>query len=159
MSDDPKRSDEERSARDADDTGGGDAGGSDADDDILGDAIDRAEPTPNDQSTTDTSPEQMSDQPATDTQTGAQPSDQSPDGGESTVRRYVNYAILAVLLLLAFVAVVQFYLATGSAINTWITPEYRSLFRALFNLAVLLAVGAGVAYQLRRMDLGGSGED
>lgn len=72
------------------------------------------------------------------------------------VRRYVDYALLAGLLFLAFVAVIQFYLSVGSAINTWVTPEYRSLFRALFNLAVLLAVGAGLAYQLRRMDFGGS---
>ena len=109
--------------------------------------------------TDDASPANARDpQPMSDTTTTDESSGTEPDGESSgRVRRYVDYALLAGLLLLALVAVLQFYLSVGSAINTWVTPEYRSLFRALFNLAVLLAVGAGLAYQLRRMDLGGNG--
>jgi len=152
-------SDGSRSGDDADRTENRDRTGDAEDDDLLGDAIDRAEPTDDqsatDAATSDTTATQMTDHSATDSN-GGQPANESEGAGKSTIRRYVDYAILGGLLVLAFVAVIQFYLATGSAINTWINPEYRSLFRALFNLAVLLAVGAGVAYQLRRMDLGGS---
>jgi len=69
----------------------------------------------------------------------------------SRVRRYANYAILLVLGLLAFVAVIQLYLSVSNVIRTWINPEYRSLFQAAFNLVVLLAAGVGISYQLRRL--------
>ncbi|WP_251343029.1 hypothetical protein [Haloplanus halophilus] len=82
------------------------------------------------------------------------------DGGSETggdedsgarVRRYANYAVLIVLGLLAFVAVVRLYLSVSNVIATWITDEYRSLFQAAFNLVVLLAAGVGISYQLRRL--------
>lgn len=81
------------------------------------------------------------------------------DGGDRYARfkRYVDYAVLAGLLLLAFVAVVQFYFAASSAIGTWVTYEYRAPFRAAFNLVVLLLAGLGVSLQLRR--LGGDGDE
>lgn len=92
--------------------------------------------------------------------TDASGSDADADGGRvARVRRAVDYAVLGVLLLVGLVAVFQFYTSTQSAITTWVTPEYRSVFRALFNLAVLLAVGGGVAYQLRRMEFGGRRTD
>ncbi|WP_435068456.1 hypothetical protein [Haloplanus sp. C73] len=69
----------------------------------------------------------------------------------SNVRRYANYAILLVLGLLAFVAVIRLYLSVSNVIGTWITDEYRSLFQAVFNLVVLLAAGVGISYQLRRL--------
>jgi uncharacterized membrane protein len=75
--------------------------------------------------------------------------DGADDG--SRVRTYANYALLAVLGLLAFIALIQFYLSTSRVIGTWVTPEYRSLFQALFNLVVLLLAGLGISYQLRRM--------
>lgn len=65
--------------------------------------------------------------------------------------RYVNYAVLAGLLLLGLVAALQFYLAAGAAISRWVAPEYASLFRALFNLVVLLLAALGVSVQLRRL--------
>jgi hypothetical protein len=67
------------------------------------------------------------------------------------LRRYANYAVLLVLGLLAFVAVIQLYLSVSNVIRTWIEPQYRSLFQAAFNLVVLLAAGLGISYQLRRL--------
>jgi uncharacterized membrane protein len=89
--------------------------------------------------------------------------DTTPDGSDApenaeetttngrTVRQYANYAVLLVLGLLAFVAVIQLYLSVSNVIRTWIEPEYRSLFQAAFNLIVLLAAGLGISYQLRRL--------
>ncbi len=84
----------------------------------------------------------------------------APDGDDARTRieRYVNYAVLAGLLLLAFVAVVQFYAAASAAIGTWVTYEYRAPFRAVFNLVVLLLAGLGVSVQLRRLRGGDEGE-
>lgn len=76
------------------------------------------------------------------------------DGSErlgERVTEYLNYALLAGLLLFALVAAANLYGAVGSAINEWVAREYRSLFRAAFNLAVLLAALAGVSYQARRL--------
>jgi uncharacterized membrane protein len=92
-------------------------------------------------SETDTTPE--SESTATD-------ADENEGRGER-VRRYANYAVLLVLGILAFVAVIQLYLSVSNAIRTWIEPEYRSLFQAAFNLVVLLAAGLGISYQLRRL--------
>jgi uncharacterized membrane protein len=90
--------------------------------------------------------------------------DTTPDGSDASenteeattsdrgrVRQYANYAVLLVLGLLAFVAVIQLYLSVSNVIRTWIEPEYRSLFQAAFNLVVLLAAGLGISYQLRRL--------
>jgi hypothetical protein len=103
-----------------------------------------------------------SDEPTPDrTADAASPGDESTDGGEAAdeteglvsrkQRRYFDYAVLAVLSVLAFVALVQFYLNVSSAIGRWVEPPYRSLFQAAFNLAVLLLAGAGISIQLRRM--------
>ena len=80
------------------------------------------------------------------------------DGQYARFKRYVDYAVLAGLLLLAFVAVVQFYFATSSAIGTWVAPEYRAPFRAVFNLVVVLFAGLGVSLQLRRLGGGATGD-
>jgi len=76
--------------------------------------------------------------------------DNETQGGRN-VRRYANYAVLLVLGLLAFVALLRLYFSVSNAITTWITAEYRSLFQAAFNLVVLLAAGVGISYQLRRL--------
>jgi hypothetical protein len=82
--------------------------------------------------------------------------DDGGHSGGSRVRRGIDYALLAGLGLLAFVAVVQFYLAVDATITQWVTREYRAPFRAVFNLAVLLVAGAGIYRQLDRMGVGGS---
>ena len=92
-----------------------------------------------------------------ETDTTTDGSDASENTEEATtndrgrVRQYANYAVLLVLGLLAFVAVIQLYLSVSNVIRTWIEPEYRSLFQAAFNLVVLLAAGLGISYQLRRL--------
>lgn len=95
----------------------------------------------------------------TESTTNATPDDRAesnPDrSGRSTttststtdVRRYLQYALLAGLSLLAFVAALQFYVNAAAAIDQWIAAEYRSLFKAAFNLVVLLVAGAGIAWQ------------
>lgn len=67
------------------------------------------------------------------------------------VRRYLNYALLAGLVLLAVIAGLRFYFEASTAINQWITSEYRSLFQAAFNLIVLLLAGLGISRQVSRL--------
>jgi uncharacterized membrane protein len=93
-------------------------------------------------SETDTTPDESESAPEPETE-------DEDEGGR--VRRYANYAVLLVLGILAFVAVIQLYLSVSNAIRTWIEPEYRSLFQAAFNLVVLFAAGVGISYQLRRL--------
>ncbi len=74
------------------------------------------------------------------------------DGDEGRdLRRTLNYMLLAGLSLLALIATLQLYLNVSSAINQWISHEYRSLFQAAFNLVVLLLVGTGMVWQVRRL--------
>ncbi|MFC6824339.1 hypothetical protein [Halopelagius fulvigenes] len=105
---------------------------------------------------TDTNPNPDPDDSATDTR----PSDRQewPDpsrgGGESTaeqLKRYLNYAVLAGLVLVALVSVFQLYSAVTRTINTFVTPEYRAPFLAAFNLVVLLVVALGISLQLKRL--------
>jgi uncharacterized membrane protein len=98
----------------------------------------------------DTDPDPDRD-PSIDAATAADEAEDQDDDGGFRVRRYANYAVLLVLGLLAFVAVIRLYLSVSDAIATWINPEYRSLFQAAFNLVVLLAAGVGISYQLRRL--------
>lgn len=66
-------------------------------------------------------------------------------------RRWVNYLVLAALAFLALVAGVRFYAAVGTMINRFVVREFRPIFHATFNLALLFLAGAGVTIQLRRM--------
>lgn len=67
------------------------------------------------------------------------------------LRRTLNYVLLAGLSLVALIATLQLYFNVSSAINQWISHEYRSLFQAAFNLVVLLLVGSGMVWQVRRL--------
>ena len=67
------------------------------------------------------------------------------------LRRTLNYVLLAGLSLLTLIATLQLYFNVSSAINQWITHEYRSLFQAAFNLVVLLLVGSAMVWQVRRL--------
>jgi len=67
------------------------------------------------------------------------------------LRRTLNYVLLAGLSLLALIATLQLYLNVSATINQWISQEYRSLFQAAFNLVVLLLVGTGMVWQVRRL--------
>jgi hypothetical protein len=69
----------------------------------------------------------------------------------SRVRRFLDYALFAALTVVALVAVVGLYTAVSAAISTWVTSEFRPLFRAVFNLVVLLLAVAGIARQAGRL--------
>lgn len=69
----------------------------------------------------------------------------------STVRRYLAWGSLFVLSLFAVFAMIQFYASATDAIDLWIEPKYQPIMRAAFNLAVLLAAGAGVSLSLREL--------
>lgn len=102
----------------------------------------------------------QTEDPMTDTTDDIDPADGSesatdPDddrsGERSDLRRTLNYALLGGLSLLALIATIQLYLNVSSAINQWVTYEYRSLFQAAFNLTVLLLVGSAMVWQVRRL--------
>lgn len=82
-------------------------------------------------------------------------SDTTPDADEPSLRnnveRYARYLLVAGLSLLALIAMMRFYFAASATIDTWISRDYRSLFQALFNLALLLLAGAGIAWQARKI--------
>ncbi|ODR81982.1 hypothetical protein BG842_10920 [Haladaptatus sp. W1] len=59
---------------------------------------------------------------------------------------------IAVLVLLAVVALFQFYMSALDVIRTFVADQYRSLFNAVFNLVVLLAAGIGISVVVREMD-------
>jgi hypothetical protein len=78
-------------------------------------------------------------------------SDTDAETETSDVRRYIDYVLLGGFLLLAGVAGISLYLSAGQVITDWVAPEFRSLFRTAFNLVVLLVVGVGISWQLRRL--------
>ncbi|GAB7093056.1 hypothetical protein JCM30237_02080 [Halolamina litorea] len=92
----------------------------------------------------------MTEQPTTDTDPTEDRTDDRTDDG-SDLRRTLNYVLLGGLALLGLIATIQLYLNVSSAINQWITYEYRSLFQAAFNLVVLLLVGVGMLWQVQRL--------
>lgn len=69
----------------------------------------------------------------------------------SRLRDVLNYGVLAGLLLLALVSAVGLYTSVSGVISTWVAPEWQPLFRAAFNLVVLLLAGGGIAWQARRV--------
>jgi len=103
----------------------------------------------------------MSDDDTTDEMTQAQtderPSDATAETDEPTrstadrVRRGLDYLLLAGLAIFALVAAVGFYTSAQGAIRTWVSPDFRPVVSAAFNLVVLLVVGAGLVRQVRRL--------
>jgi len=71
---------------------------------------------------------------------------------ELDIRTYLYRGALVVLVLLAVVALFQFYTSALNVIRTFVSPRYRSLFNAMFNLVVLLAAGIGISFVIREMD-------
>ena len=101
-------------------------------------------------SDTDTASPSEPDPRPTDAANAPDAPDADRESTPRDLRRYLNYAVLAGLVLLALVAGLRFYLAAGATIDRWVAEEYRSLFHAAFNLAVLLLAALGVSAQLRR---------
>jgi hypothetical protein len=77
------------------------------------------------------------------------------DGGvfesDSKPITYLSWGAFAVLLLLALVATVRFYLSASNAISIWIAPDWVPIFQSAFNLAVVFACGVGLSILVRRM--------
>lgn len=78
------------------------------------------------------------------------PTDEPAADGRD-VRDLLLRGALLVLSVLAVVALFQFYTSANAAIGEWIGPEFRSLFRAAFNLLVLLATGIGISLVVREL--------
>ena len=66
-------------------------------------------------------------------------------------RRYLLWIAVALLALLAIVATFRVYTSASAAISRFVAYEYRALFQAAFNLAVLLLAVAGITSLLRRL--------
>ncbi|WP_435127785.1 hypothetical protein [Halobaculum sp. D14] len=98
---------------------------------------------------------EVTDREKTDREVTDRDGDADAAGGggtaRSNVRRYLNYALLSALVLLALVAGLRFYGAASSTINQWVAAEYRSLFHAAFNLALLFVAAAGISLQVKRL--------
>jgi hypothetical protein len=79
--------------------------------------------------------------------------EQTPDdaSGDSKIQEYVLKGALALLVLLAVVATIQLYLSVSNVIGTWVEPRFRALFRAAFNLVVLLLAVLGISWLVRAL--------
>ncbi len=101
----------------------------------------------------DTADEMTQTQPrAEQSDATAQSDDQTDDTPTADrVRRGLDYLLLAGLALFALVAAVGFYTSTQGAIRTWVSPDFRPVVSAAFNLVVLLVVSAGLVRQVRRL--------
>lgn len=66
-------------------------------------------------------------------------------------RRYLLWIAVGLLALLAVVATFRVYTSASAAISRFVAYEYRALFQAAFNLAVLLLAVAGITTLLRRL--------
>lgn len=78
-----------------------------------------------------------------------EPSDRPTD--DFPFRTTLYRGALGLFVLLAVVAVVQLYTSVGAAIDTFVAREYRPLFRAAFNLVVLLIAGIGISRTVREL--------
>ena len=67
------------------------------------------------------------------------------------IRTNLYRGALGLFVLLAVVAVVQLYASVNATINTFVAHEYRPLFRAAFNLVVLLVAGIGISRTVQEL--------
>ncbi|WP_226013144.1 hypothetical protein [Halomicrobium salinisoli] len=84
--------------------------------------------------------------------TAGEPAAEAGDGDDDAdLVDYVQWSLLAILLLVALVATFRFYFSMSTAIDNFVSREFRPLFQAAFNLAILLACGAGLTALVRRI--------
>lgn len=93
--------------------------------------------------------------PATDGPTELEPDDTERADGEEAVisegmQRYLYRGSFFALALFGLFAAVQFYLNASRTISLWVTADYRPLFQAAFNLAVVAACGLGLTMLVER---------
>jgi hypothetical protein len=91
------------------------------------------------------------DGPDTESHPSGEPGAASALAGPDDVREYLLKGVLVVLALVGVVATFQFYTSAIAAINEWVAPGYRPVFRAAFNLVVVLLAGVGVSLVLREL--------
>ena len=77
--------------------------------------------------------------------------DEADDDAGPAIALYAQWAVFAILTLVALIATLQFYFSASSAIDTFVTDRYRPLFNAAFNLAVILVCGLGLSVLVRRL--------
>lgn len=75
----------------------------------------------------------------------------NPRSGDRSLREYVQWSLLAILLLLTLIATIRLYFSASAAVDRFVTRQYRPLFQAAFNLVVLLAAGVGLSVLVRRL--------
>ena len=125
-------------------------------DDDRADGVDDAgdDRSPTEDTMTDTADDDGApnrDQERSEQEARSEQEERSEQDEGRDLRRTLNYVLLAGLSLLALIATLQLYLNVSATINQWISQEYRSLFQAAFNLVVLLLVGTGMVWQVRRL--------
>lgn len=81
----------------------------------------------------------------------ADPIEDPDDDSGPSIAIYAQWAMFAILTLVALIATLQFYFSASSAIDTFVTDRYRPLFNAAFNLVVLLVCGLGLSVLVRRL--------
>lgn len=59
-------------------------------------------------------------------------------GTKPTMEEYFKRGVFIIAMLLLFVATFQLYFSMESIIRTWLEYEYVSIFKAFYNLGVLL---------------------
>ncbi|WP_158055895.1 hypothetical protein [Halorussus halophilus] len=74
-----------------------------------------------------------------------------PQNSDSDARTYLFRGALVVLGLVAVVALFGFYQSVNAVIDQFIDGRYRPVFRAAFNLVVLLAAGIGISWTVREL--------
>lgn len=67
------------------------------------------------------------------------------------VVRYLQWGLLALLVLFGLAAAVGLYTSVGRIIEVWVAREFQPVFNAAFNLLVLLLVAAGISGLLHRL--------
>lgn len=112
------------------------------------------EDAPNsEQATTDSDADTPdSEQPSAESETASQdPSALTDSPGKRDVLRYVEWAGLALCVLLVIVAGLRVYSGVGAFISIWVASKFEPIVSAGFNLAVLLVAAYGAAVLSRRL--------
>jgi hypothetical protein len=73
----------------------------------------------------------------------------------SAMKRYAIWGAFGLLSIVAVVATVGLYTSVSAAIDVWISSDYQPVFRALFNLVVVLVCALGLSVLIRRIDVPG----
>lgn len=69
--------------------------------------------------------------------------------GQHDIQEYLLKGALVFFAGLVVVATAGVYTSTSAAIRTWVAIEYQPIFRAAFNLVVLLIAGLGISLIIR----------